>query len=302
MAVNTNGLEKLSVDNAYTIRPRNLTQYTAFRGITDFTNIGQFSQFESGYSFLAVLQTPEFMNVLARNNDNVKALQTSFVHMLEYEFRGLDGLPDMTADTMEITDGNNSQRLINNVTWDTAASVSSSYFEKNGSLINKYSEMYLTGIKDRMSKAKTYHGAIRSGLIEPGPENEIFTLMYYVTDNTMLRLERAVLLCNAQLTKAELSVYNGNKGDYQNKEISIEFNCFPVINENVDKAAKTLLEPITATKVKNDATSAGSMFNFESNHVGKEGYAYLDSSNFKYGIMNTNSRDYLTTLTQALEG
>ena len=34
--------------NNYSIRPRNLTQYTAFRGVTDFTQIGQFAQFETG--------------------------------------------------------------------------------------------------------------------------------------------------------------------------------------------------------------------------------------------------------------
>lgn len=297
MGAGASALESVGVLNNNTIRPRNLTQYTAYRGVTDFTNIGQFAQYKTGYNFLSVLQTPEFINKIAKNKDEIRDLQNSFVHMLEYEFRGLDGLPDMTADTMEITDGANSVRLINNVTWDTAATVSMNYFEKSGGLITKYSEYYLTGLVDRISKAKTYHGAIRGGLIEPGPENEVFTLLYYVTDDTMLRLERSVLLCNCQLTKAELSAYNGQKGEYGNKEMSIEFNCFPVIGEKVDKAAKSLLEDITGVEINNGGSTAPSIYK---SWKKQEGHAYLDSSNYTFGIMNSNSKDYLKTLTAAI--
>jgi len=287
-----------SILNDYTIKPRNLTQYTAFRGVTDFTNIGQFDQFETGYSFLSVIQTPEFMNVLANRDTDVKNLQQSFVHMLEYEFRGLDGLPDMQADTMEITDGNNTARLINRVTWDTSATVTMNYFEKKGQLITKYAEYYLTGIKDRMSQAKTYHGAIRNGLILPGPENEVFTLLYYVTDNTMLRLERAVLLCNCQLNAASLSNLNSTKGTYENRELTIEFNCFPVIGELVDKAASRLLQDISGVAINNSATNAGNMFK-ETNASPSNA---IDSYDYVYGIMNDKNKDYLQTLSSAIKG
>jgi len=279
-----------------TIMPRNLTQYTAFRGVTDFSNIGQFAQFEGGYQFLAVLQTPEFINKAGENFKGVKQLQDSFVHMLEYEFRGLDGLPDMSADTMEITDGNNTARLINNITWDTAATVSMSYFEKSGSLINKYLEYYLTGIKDRMSKAKTYHGLIKNGKLMPGPENEIFTFLLYITDSTMMRLERAVLLCNAQPTTAPLSnILNGQKGTYENKEISIEFNCFPVMGEQVDKAAHYLLDNMNAVKTTLDTQVASNAF--KDPHKGS---LALDSTNYKYGIMDSSNVDYLASLNKAI--
>ena len=58
----------------YTIKPRNLTQYNAFRGVVDYTQIGQFAQFESGYSFLSVIQMPRFMVVLGEQDDDVKSL------------------------------------------------------------------------------------------------------------------------------------------------------------------------------------------------------------------------------------
>ena len=240
MAVN-NG-----IFNDYTVTPRNLTQYTAFRGVTDFSQIGQFNQYESGYQFLSVIALPDFM----RLNTKMKELNADFQHMLEFEFRGLDGLPDLNADTFEITDGINTQRMINRVTRETSITISSSYFEKSGGLINKWSEYYLTGIKDPYSQAKTYHGLIADGTLAPGLEHEVFTLMYYATDNTMLRLERAVLLANCQLTKAETSIYNGSRDNISNKEMTIEFNAYPIMGYNVDKAANYLLKQITGVNVR----------------------------------------------------
>lgn len=276
--------------NDYSIRPRNLTRYTAFRGVTDFTQIGQFAQFESGYSFLAVLEMPPFMEMLGQKNSKIGELVQSFKHMLEYEFRGLEGLPDITADTYEISDGVNTQNLINKVNFDTSVTVSSTYYEKTGQLITKFSELYLTGIKDKMTQAKTYHGLIKNGLMEPGPENEVFTMMYFVTDNTMLRIERAVLLCNCQLTIARLSdILNSEKGNISNKEMPIEWNCFPITGYEVDKAASILLQDITGVR---------SFYDEEVHHFeidpSVQSPAALDSAEYKFGIMREKSGDEST--------
>ena len=280
--------------NNYTIKPRNLTQYTAFRGVTDFSQIGQFDQYESGYHFLSVIQMPPFMTKLGEVDTNSQAMVNSFKQMLEYEFRGLDGLPDITTETMTITDGINEQQLINKVVSDTSVTISSNYFEKKGSLITKFSEYYLTGIKDKNSQAKTYHGLIKNNLMEPNPENEVFTMLYYVTDNTMLRLEKAVLLANCQLTKAETSIYNGQKGQYDNKELSIEWNCFPITGVEVDKAAKVLLQDITGVMTTSDKAST------KFSVVKDEGVAVLDTAEFKYGIMNDKSPSKIASLVDAI--
>lgn len=280
--------------NQYTIRPRNLTQYTAFRGVTDFSQIGQFSQFERGYSFLSVLQMPKFMTELAtQGNEDMKTLVEGFKHKLEFEFRGLEGLSDITADYMTITDGINEQRLISKVTEDTSITVSSSYYETQGALIEKFTEIYLTGIKDPKSQAKTYHGLIKRGLLAPGPENEVFTLLYYVTDSTMLRLEKAFLLVNCQLTTARRSeLYNGTRADIGNNvETTIEFNCYPLTGVEVDKIAKVLLQDITGVKWKSNIgiTEKGQLKNYKADggtNTNKEmGTAVLDSSNYKYAIL-----------------
>ena len=287
--------------NNYTIKPRNLTQYTAFRGVTDFTQIGQFAQYERGYSFLSVLQMPKFITKLADADADIKDMVISFQHMLEFEFRGLEGLPDLQADTLTITDGINEQRLINKVTEDTSATVTMSYFEKTGSLITKFSDYYLTGIKDPKSQAKTYHGLIKNGILAPGPENEVFTFLYYVTDSTMLRLEKAYLLCNCQLTKAERSMYSGTRSDIgSNQEMSIEFNCYPISGYEVDKAAKKLLEDINGVTWDG---SQGQMADGAFTTTGKSTYSYdysgliqgtknisqLDSADYKYAILTPGS-------------
>lgn len=281
-----------TIFNSDTIKPRNIVNYNAYRGVTDFTNINQFSQYESGYQLLCVLQMPWFMKKLDDVNETFYC--KSFQHMLEYEFKGLDGLPDITSDTMEITDGINTQRLINRVTFDTNTTISMEYYEKTGGLITKFSEMYLTGIKDKYTQAKTYHGLIKDGFCkDPRPELEIFTMMYIVTDNTMLRVERGVLLANCQLTKADTNIYNGNKQDINNKPINLEFNCFPIMSNTVDKAAKILLDNINAVNIKYSPNSPafGAMDSNDWN-TKKPVQQELDSTDYKFGVLTKGADEY----------
>ena len=289
--------------NPYSITPRNISQYKAYRGVTDFSQIGQFNQYESGYQFLSVLQMPTFITKLGEKSKPLNNIINSFQHMLEYEFRGMDGLPDLQGDTFEITDGINTQRMINRVTRDTSVEVSMQYFEKSGGLIEKFSEYYLTGIKDPMTQAKTYHGLIANDDLDPGLENEVFTMMYYVTDNTMLRLERAVLLANCQLTRAESSMYNGSRDNISNKEMTISFNCFPIWGMEVDKAANYLLKNITSVGVTYNQFSSSFSDITYNNKTGITADAALDSADYRYAIMRdkSNNDSYIADLYNAIE-
>ena len=243
-----------NIANGYVKKPKDLSGYTAYRGVTDFTNIGQFNQFETGYSFLFVLQMPKFMQELSKYDSNIGLTYNQFKHILEYEFRGLDGLPDIGVENNTITNGVQEINMINKVTEDSAVTISMNYFEKSGSPITKFSELYLTGIKDKRSQAKHYHGLIAQGLMQPGYENEIFTMMYVVTDNTYLEIERAVLLSNCQLTKCETSMYNSQRGEISNKELSVEFQCLPITGAKVDQAGKNLLQTITGVNIAHTDT------------------------------------------------
>lgn len=278
--------------NKYVRKPKNLTTYTAFRGVTDWTQIGQFDQFETGYSFLSVVEIPKFLRQLADwDPDGIGQLIKSFTHMLEYEFRGLDGLPDISSESSTISNGIQDVNMISKVTTDSSITVTSTYYEKAGGLITRFSEYYLTGIKDPRSEAKTYHGLIVQGAMEPSYENEIFTLLYYVTDNTYLCLERAFLFANAQLTKADMSMYNTQRGEISNREYSIEFQCYPIWGEKVDQAANQMLQIITGARTLNEGSgwirgrlTATSLS--ETNGNGSTNTAVLDSGEYKYQILN----------------
>jgi hypothetical protein len=270
--------------NQYVKRPKTLTSYSAYRGVTDFTQVGQFSQYETGYSFLSVIGMPKFITMLADlDTDYVQPLVMGFRHMLEYEFKGLDGLPDISTDMITIDNGIQQLNMIGKVTEETSTTVSMEYYEKTGSPITKFAEYYLTGIKDKRSGAKTYHGLIANGKLAPGYENEVFTLMYYVTDNTYLELEKAVLLTNCQLTKCE-NIYNTTRGDISNKALSLEFQCFPITGRAVDKAASRLLRRITGVDIARDTGGVKRSVAYTDN------VAVLDSYNYKYSAV-TNIKD-----------
>jgi len=298
--------------NGYTLKPKNLTQYTAFRGVTDFTQVAQFDPFETGYSFLSVIQMPKFLTELAKHDVSVKNLVYSFKHALEYRFRGLTGLPNIETGTGTISDGINELNFINRVTMDTSVQISMNYYETKGSLIEKMCEYYITGIKDRMTQAKTYHGLIKNNILEPGMENEMFTFLYYVTDNTMLRLERAWLLANCQITSAPTSQYDSTRGDISNPDVTVTFNCFPIMGYEVDKAANVLLKTVTGVFTADDGNNniTYRVDSEEGQVIGQDPLsganittATLDSNNYRYGIMDPDdvSGTAIPALTEAIQ-
>lgn len=226
----------------YVKMPRSVTEYTLMKGVTDFSNLKQFDVFESGYSFLTVVGVPEFMTLLGAKDTRIANLQAGMVHIMEGEFKGLSGIPDITADAGTITNGVNELQVINNVTMDTSIQVEMSFYERSGGLITNYLTHYLTGIKDPYSKAKTYHGLVGTTIMDPGPSYEVFTFLYYVTDNTMRKVEKAFLLANAQPITAPLNtLYNSQRGSIEYQEISISFNCFPIIGDQINKYAAMML-------------------------------------------------------------
>lgn len=232
--------------------PKSLTKYNLYRGITDFGALEQFNIYQGGRSFLKILQYPEFLRILAMKNSTYKDIIDNALHIIEFEFKGLDGLEDITTNTMEISDGINSINVINQVREQSAAQVSMRYVEKSGSPLTKFTELYLQGIFDTRSSFKHYHGLIESGDIDDGYENEIFTLLYWVTDPTGLNIEQAYLLLGAQLTSSDKSIYNTQKGDYSEKETTLTFNCFPARSPKINELALSMLQSMAIVKNQAD--------------------------------------------------
>ena len=109
----------------------------------------------------------------------------------------------------------------------------------------------MTGADDGDVHVKTYHGLIdgykfgnlvtTSGA-DPGPHREVWTLLYFTTNDTMTGIERAILISNAQCTTADFtSLYDGQKGDVQYAELSMPWNGFLIYNNMVNLAAEKIL-------------------------------------------------------------
>lgn len=257
------------------------------RGLIDPSNLAQFNQFEGGYSIFSVVTIPEVLRLLATSNaivpeENVSFktkyhdLVATYVKILEQEFRGISGLDNITADTGEFTNGITTINMINKITEQSAGSFSMTYTEKAGAPLTRTHELLLKAIKDSKTGFKHYHGLIKAGEIQlnqVGFQSECFSFLYMVTDNTGLRLERAYYIVGAQPTTAEISdLYNSNKGDYDFKEISVEFNGVALTNSAIDKKAREYLGYLTGTTIdyENDVVSE---YNNDAKYV-------IDSTNY----------------------
>lgn len=228
----------------YLKTPRDLTPYGLITGTTDFGNLVQFNMYESGYAALFVIKIPKFLEKLADTNPTYATLINNYKHILEREFRSLDGLDDITSEQLDITDGISVMNVIGKVTMqDGSSRFTMKLQEKSGSPITRVHELFLTGIRDpRGSQVKHYHGLIEKGLLEAGFENETFTFLYVVTDNTMREVEKSYLIVGAQPTTARTGIYNYEKGSIEFQDVDAEFIGFPIRSNEVDKKAKQYLD------------------------------------------------------------
>ena len=243
--------------------PRDITKYTLMRGVTDFGNLNQYNLFETGYPYLIIVSTPRFMDKLADKYTEIGNLWRAFLHILEYEFRGLDGIENITSDASELTNNISTLNVITKVNEQSASTFTAQYFEKSGSTLTKVAKIYLTGIKDPRTQLKHYHGLIEDGTLEAGYENEVFSFLYFVTDNTGLELEQAYYIMDAQLTEAETSMYAQTKGEIGFREITLNFSGFPVSNDLVTSKCKQVLDYINdPTRNSNAIVKSSLNFNY----------------------------------------
>lgn len=240
---------------SYTKKARSVAEYAMMRGVTDFSNAAQFNLYEKGYVHLCVITKPKFLEVLASRDAEVQKMLDTFCHILEYEFKGLSGIEDITTESLEVTDNISTLNVLGKVVKQSASEISMSFTEKSGSIMTNFLRYYLEGIKDPRTQAKTYHGLIASGLMAGGFENEVFNFMYLVMDNTMLQLEKAYLLCNAWPTKAPTSIYEGEKGSIEKVDVDLTWNCFVIDGPEVDQRALKVLAKINETAAVYNATN-----------------------------------------------
>ena len=275
--------------------PREILQYNLMRGVTDFSNLEQYDLYEKGYPFMMVVKAPDFMLDLAKKDPSgIGVIVNNYIHILENDFRGIDNIESITGETNgEITNGIRSIQLINKVTKGTSSTqFTARYYERSGSIITKANELYLTGIKDPDTQVKHYHGLIDDYVFrgietlsgkDPGPHRECWAFLYFVTDNTMTKIERAFLIAAVQPNIANFAdLYAGDKGDIQFPELTLNFNGFFINNDMVyQKAQKALLS------MRNPNNLTGSRIIVDSNN-----FAYTGINDIKVDTEGTDTDWY----------
>jgi hypothetical protein len=244
--------QKINSIFTHQMEPRDVTGYMLSRGVADYSNLYQWNNFETGYAFLFLLKIPDFLDKLRNKNTQYANLINSYCHILEYDFRSLDGLDNMTVETGDLNDGINTLPIITRVTEQAGSAFSMRYYERSGSIITKTHELFLRGVKDPRTQVKRYHGLIQPDTVsnpngrlkselEAGYEHETFEFLYFVTDNTATQIEKAYLLVSCQPTDANLQMYNYTKGEIAWSEVSVNFNGYPITGPGVTKKAKDFL-------------------------------------------------------------
>lgn len=244
--------------------PKDLSAYNLFRGVTDFSRLEQFNLYESGYPLLVVVSIPKFLKAMAAQDGadgSIDRLINSYKHIVQNEFKGFSsGLEDMSTETGEINNGFQSVNVITKTNAPSGSTFSMVYNEKSGSVLTKMHELYLRSVKDPNTGYKTYNGIIQKDATgnnikpeEAGFDKECFSFLYMHTDNTGLLLERAVYIVGAMPTSAQLSIYNGTKGEVQFQEVTCEYTGYPIVGKQVDARAKQILDYLNTTTDRAEA-------------------------------------------------
>lgn len=229
---------------SYLKKPRNGFEFMKFKGVADFTNLSQFTLFETGYAYFICIEIPKFIQMLASKNEHIQNLVDIYIKTIESEFKSLSGLGSYTSESGNITDGIVEINPLIKVGFEYSGTFSIPYSEKSGAPLSKLHEIFLRGVKDPRSLLKTYFGELEADYsMEAGFEKECFTFLYMVTDNTGREIERAILFTGCQPQNAPFSeLYEMTKGDIQNPEVSLEYSYHLIESEEINKIARDILD------------------------------------------------------------
>lgn len=238
---------------------KDLSKYMLMRGVTDWADLSQYNLYESGYSFLVVCKIPKVLEKLRAKSDEYQKMIDTYIHILEYDFRGLSGIENITSETGQLTNGIQNVEIINKVTKQSASQFSMTYLERKGGVISRVNELLLRAIKDPVTEVKTYLGLIEEGELEDGFENEVFSFMYIVADNTLMNLEKAYYIVAAQPTEANNDIFNSDKATIEFKELTVTFRGYPITGIKVQEKAKSFLDwiRVNTTWIESDFNYSG---------------------------------------------
>ena len=224
---------------------KDLTKYSLFLGGLNVKAkaLEQYNPLKTGYTRIFVVQMPKFMNRI------LPIASKNFKHMIEYGFKSIDGIQNLTMEYEAITGGYAGRSFeIPTILKDETNAITIKLQEMSGSPVREYIEMWLSGISDPHTGLCHYHGALDkdSATGNAGMEaiqaNQVAEMIYVSTDNTGREIEFACLLSNMIPKVVKRDHYNYESGTHNAVEYDIEFTCTMYTSPDVNEVAKLLLD------------------------------------------------------------
>ena len=292
-----------------TMSTTDVQAFTLMRGVTDFSNLAQYDLYETGYSFLINLSIPKFLKNAKTLSDEYKKLINNYCHIIEYDFRGMSGIDDITSDTGALTNGINELNIITRVNEQGGGQFSMNYFERAGSTITKVHELFLRGIKDPRTQFKRYNGQIKgprgaagstnggNNTLNASYANEVFNYMLIVTDNTGFNVEKSYIIASAQPTTANTSIYQVERGQIGFSEIPVNMNGFPITGRVVNNKAAKMLTYINNATCFDEMEYGYNILTKDNSDIDSIGSSLTSSTVYSNGnivnkVNNNKSREY----------
>ena len=224
---------------------KDLTKYSLFLGGLNVKAkaLEQYNPLKTGYTRIFVVQMPKFMNRI------LPIASKNFKHMIEYGFKSIDGIQNLTMEYEAITGGYAGRSFeIPTILKDETNAITIKLQEMSGSPVREYVEMWLSGISDPHTGLCHYHGALDkdSATGNAGMEaiqaNQVAEMIYVSTDNTGREIEFACLLSNMIPKVVKRDHYNYESGTHNAVEYDVEFTCTMYTSPDVNNVAKLLLD------------------------------------------------------------
>lgn len=223
---------------------KDLTKYSLFLGGLNVKAkaLEQYDPLKTGYTRIFFVQMPKFMKSIMKESTK------NFKHMLEYGFKSIDGLQNLTMDYEQITGGYAGRSFeIPTILKDDTNAITIKVQEMSGSPVREYIEMWLTGIADPHTGLCHYHGAIDDDYATGNPKmeaiqaNQVAEAIYVSTDHTGRNIEFACLLSNMIPKVVKRDHFNYESGTHNAVEYDIEFTCTQYTSPDVNRVAALLL-------------------------------------------------------------
>ena len=224
---------------------KDLTKYSLFLGGLNVKAkaLEQYNPLKTGYTRIFVVQMPKFMNRI------LPLASKNFKHMIEYGFKSIDGIQNLTMEYEAITGGYAGRSFaIPTILKDETNAITIKLQEMSGSPVREYIEMWLSGISDPHTGLCHYHGALDKDAatgnagMEAIQANQVAEMIYVSTDHTGREIEFACLLSNMIPKVVKRDHYNYESGTHSAVEYDIEFTCTMYTSPDVNEVAKLLLD------------------------------------------------------------